>query len=75
VKSGLTQEEHVQLGTELRAMRDRLLRTVIELSRRYAIRSKSVLLASRAEIAVGDLRCELDDLFLAENPDGKSPYY
>ena len=75
MKPGYTAEEHRKLAAELRGIRAQLRRVTVDLPRAYAMRSKAVALATKAEQAVGDLRCEMDNLFFEENPDGDSPYY
>ncbi|QOX78763.1 hypothetical protein FY034_07405 [Trichlorobacter lovleyi] len=68
-KPGYTIEQHEQLGIELQAMRDRLVKIQVELSHAYPIK-----LASKVDPAckaVDALRCALDDQICKEHPGNK----
>lgn len=59
---------HVEIGTQLQEARDRLVRLMVELSHAYPKTSKQVQAAARAQKAIDQLRCVLDDVSAGELP-------
>jgi len=68
-KPGLTKEEYNKLGEELFVMRERLSAILIELSK---ANPKATYFADQAYKAVDHLRCEFDNIVLAEHSVGES---
>lgn len=64
----LTYAEHVALGAELKAMRERLLDIVIRSSRSYGVRASVTKRADRAAVSVDQLRCVLDSILCQSLP-------
>lgn len=65
-KTGLSRDEHAQLGAELAAMRSRLMEITVQLGHAYPRRMRD--LASRVQSDLGRLRSKLDDAMFDEYP-------
>jgi hypothetical protein len=76
-KPGLPIERHRRIGSELKPMRDALVKLVVEIGAAYPVTSKQTKAAEKAWIAIDDLRCCLDDAAFREHPEVASPgvYY
>jgi hypothetical protein len=67
--------EHLSLGPELKAIRNRLLELSVRISNAYGTSDKRGRYAHQAYIAVDNLRCLLDDDLLRDHPDQVRVYY
>jgi hypothetical protein len=65
-KPGMSRDEHTALGEELAAMRDRLVKISVKLSRAYP--QTVAKLADRATTDLDRLRSKLDDIVFREYP-------
>jgi len=60
-KPTFTVKEHSELGTELQAMKDRLVRIAIAIEEHSPTRSREARAARKAVQAINDLRSTMDD--------------
>jgi len=67
-RTPLTQEEHQQLGAELKAIRSRLQEIWTDLSTRYGRGKQTYRYSARAVDALDHLRCELDSIVFQDHP-------
>jgi hypothetical protein len=76
-KPGLPIERHRRIGTELKTMRDSLVKLAVEIGNAYPVTSRQTKAAEKAWIAIDDLRARLDDAAFREHPEVASPgvYY
>ncbi len=72
-KQPLSLEQHRQLGLELEAARLLVMRAYIHLGNAYPIAFQGVNLAKKAQDAISDLKCALDDAAVAQLPDDAAP--
>jgi hypothetical protein len=67
-RAGLLICEHIALGAELTATRERLLRIAVQLGNAYPKTHRAVRLAATVEDQLNRLRSALDDASAEENP-------
>ena len=75
--TGLTFEEHQQLGEELKTLHNRLCSIGIQLGNAYGVASKTYRRHDKMHAYLSQLRCELDAQLFKECRDQASPrvYY
>ena len=64
--TGLTFEEHQQLGAELKALHNRLNEIVMQLGNAYGVASKATRRADKMQAYLHQLRSELDSQLFKE---------
>jgi hypothetical protein len=76
-KPGLTQQQHVQLGGELAALRDEVQTRFVTVANAYPKTAKQTLELRKALSALDAARCALDNALAREDWDGFEPrvYY
>ena len=68
-KTPLSWEEHLELGAELKSIRDRLLHIAMEMSNRVGKATKASRTAHAAQRSVDELKCEMDSLVFKAFPE------
>lgn len=76
-KPGLSIERHRRIGSELKTMRDALVKLAVEIGNAYPLTSRQTKAAEKAWIAIDELRTRLDDAAFREHPGVATPgvYY
>jgi|SRR5271168_3049140 len=74
MKTKWTYQKHVETGRGLSEYRNKLVDFILELSHSYSVNSKAVRLAHKAQKAVDELRCELDDQLCRDYKEFFSPH-
>jgi hypothetical protein len=69
MKRRLTMSEHAEVGADLKRIQNRLQKLTVFLQRRYPNNSRVVRQSERANNAVDQLRCVMDDTVFAEHGD------
>lgn len=66
-KQGFTLVEHKELGNALKRIHNELSRTMVEISEKYAISSKSIRKIEQAISKLQEARLDLDDKLFEEH--------
>jgi len=66
-KKGMTVEEHTKMGIELKEMRDKVDSMIVKLSHHYPFSSGFMKKLHKAQLAIDQLRADLDTKFFQEN--------
>ena len=69
MKRGLSLDEHLALGRELKTMRERLVSLAVELGNKYSLSTNVLRKADKTYRAIDELRWKLEDIVFGEHPE------